>query len=280
MDNTIIISGANGFLGSFLVNYFHEKKHYVIALIHHQVNEKIDGVEYREWEMDSISENIVPANALAFIHAAYIPYSKNNKSEIRNLDASKKLLDVCIKKNVRKFIYLSSFSALPEALSHYGRNKFEIEKIFDENRDLVLRPALVIGDGGLYSNIVSLIKNYKFIPLISGGIQQIQTLKIDNLAEIINAGILKNICGCYNISDSKSFPIKQLYQKIAKEINRKVVFISIPYNLSFLLIKIIEKISRKPKITIENLLGLKQMQVRETSDLKIFEIDFESQKTD
>jgi len=270
MNKIIVITGASGFIGRYLVEYFQNKGYKVLALIHSAYQAALPQVEYRQFDLDSFSGDVIPKEAEAVIHTAYIPYRKGNNSDLRNLKGTERLLKISRKKNVKKFIFLSSFSALDNAISHYGKNKYELEIIFDKKKDLIIRPGLVIGNGGLYRNIKSIINKAALIPLIGGGSQPVQTIKIENLAKIIQGGIENNVSGYYNIADGNAFPIKDLYKSIAKENNKKVRFINVPYRLATILIKTMELFLKKPPLTMENLYGLKQMKAREVKDFKKF----------
>ena len=270
MNKTIVITGANGFIGRFLIEFFNNKGFHVVALIHHAYKIAVPGVDYRQFDLDSFAGDIIPKDTAAIIHAAYIPYKKGNNSDLRNLKGTKRLLDIARRKKVRKFIYLSSFSATEDALSHYGKNKYKIEKLFDENTDLIFRPGLVVGHGGLYKNIKSIISKSSVIPLIGGGKQPVQTIEINTLAQVIHGGIEKDISGFFNIATEEAIYIKDLYKSIAEDQNKKVKFIPLPYFLAGLLIYIMEIIMKQPPITIENLNGLKQMKGRKVTDMRIF----------
>ncbi len=274
MTKTIVITGANGFIGRFLIEFFSKRGYHVISLIHRAYKAALPGVEYRLFDMDSFAGDVIPQNAAAVIHAAYIPYKKGNNSEARNLKATQRLLNIARKKNTGKFVFLSSFSAADDALSHYGKNKYELEQLFDEKRDLVLRPALVTGDGGLYKNLVKIIEGSRIIPLIGGGKQPVQTVKVETLAEVIAAGIEKNISGFYDIAEYKAITMRELYEKIAKRNSKRISFFTIPYFLAAPLVFLLENFSAKPLITKENLDGLRKMKERDCSALKdVFEIN-------
>jgi len=270
MNKTIVITGANGFIGRFLIEHFKNNGYHVVALIHRAYKAALPDVEYRQFDLDSFAGDVIPMQAEALIHAAYIPYKKGNNSDSRNLKGTQRLLEIAHRKKVKKFIYLSSFSAMEDALSHYGQNKFEIEKLFNENIDLVLRPGLVIGNGGLYKNLKSIILKSSIIPLIGGGKQPVQTINILKLAEVIQAGIENSSCGYYNIAEENAFPIRDLYKKIAVENNRKVHFLPLPYPIATFMIKAMEFFFKEPPITLENLNGLKQMKSRDTTENEIF----------
>jgi len=274
MDKTIVVTGANGFIGRYLTEYFSERNYKVIALIHRAYKAALPGVDYRLFELDSFAGDVIPENTIAVIHAAYIPYRKGNNSDERNLRATKRLLEFSRKKNVGKFVFLSSFSAMPDALSHYGQSKYRQEQLFDISKDLILRPALVRGEGGLFRNIEKVIEKSGIIPLPGGGKQPVQLVDIDVLAKVIESSIEKDISGAYNIASGNRLTVKELYLDIAKSLNRKIRFVNIPFALILPAIGLLSLFTENLPVTKENILGLKQMAVRQPAGLKtVFGID-------
>ena len=274
MDKTIVVTGANGFIGRYLTEYFSKRNYKVIALIHRAYKAALPGVDYRLFELDSFAGDVIPENTIAVIHAAYIPYRKGNNSDERNLRATKRLLEFSRKKNVGKFVFLSSFSAMPDALSHYGQSKYRQEQLFDISKDLILRPALVRGEGGLFRNIEKVIEKSGIIPLPGGGKQPVQLVDIDVLAKVIESSIEKDISGAYNIASGNRLTVKELYLDIAKSLNRKIRFVNIPFALILPAIGLLSLFTENLPVTKENILGLKQMAVRQPAGLKtVFGID-------
>ena len=262
----ILITGGNGFIGSYLVQYFSERNYEVIALIHKAYKAALPNVEYRQFDLNSFGSDIIPKDVDAVIHTAYIPHSKGWNSDEINLKSTERLLDIARKKKVSNFIFLSSFSAKTNALSHYGRNKWDIQQLFDLENELVLRPGLVLGNGGLFHNMFQMIKTQKTIPLIAGGKQELQTLFIEDLAKIIEAGILNQTHGLYTVAEELPTNLKTFNKEIATLLNKKTLFISIPYFVADLIFSSLELFKIKTKVGKENYLGLKQMQSETVSD--------------
>ncbi len=270
MNKTIVITGANGFIGRYLSEYFAYNGYQVTALIHSKLKYAIKGVTYRQFDMDSFSTDVIPNDIAAVVHCAYIPYKKSNNSDERNLRATERLLEICRKRKIGKFVFLSSFSAKSIAISHYGRNKYTLEQLFDVEKDLIFRPALVEGNGGLWKKMEDIIKANKVIPLIGGGKQAMQTINIELLAKIIHGGIEKNLSGVYDIAENESLTMKDVYRKMAAGMDKKIHFLPIPYFVASLIVQSLALVMKEPPITVENLNGLKQSAFRRPSDLKIF----------
>jgi len=106
MNKTIVITGANGFIGRYLIEFFNHKGYSVVALIHNAYKIAVPGVDYRQFDLDSFAGDVIPEGTEAIVHAAYIPYKKGNNSDSRNLKGTKRLLDIARrKKSENLFIY-------------------------------------------------------------------------------------------------------------------------------------------------------------------------------
>lgn len=273
----IVITGANGFIGSYLTEYFSSQGHQVYALVHHLYKQAPKNVKYRAFDLKSFASDVIPEGTDVVIHAAYIPYKKGITQENINEISTVRLYNIAKKKNVSKFIFISSLSASEDAISEYGRSKYKINKIIDKSKDLILEPGLVIGKGGLYKKIELLIKNSSIIPLIGGGKQVLQYILISDFAKIIQNSIERNISGKYSIANNKHLTMKDLYIHIAKSNNKKATFIPFPYLLSDLAFSIISILKLDIGVNKENYLGLKRMKLQKTCDsMEIFNVDLES----
>ena len=205
-NKTIIITGASGFIGSNLINHFVEQGYAVYAFARNipaNLSLKAKFVYYN-LEDNSINEEAF-MNSSYIIHCAYLKYSdKHFNSDEINIEGTKRLLELSRKYNLNKFIFLSSFSAHSEAFSHYGNVKLKLEKLFDENSDLILKPGLVLGNGGLFKSISDIILNNKIVPIIGDGKQPVQTIHVKDLANIIQVGIERSISGTYYLAESSA----------------------------------------------------------------------------
>lgn len=266
---TIAISGANGFIGNYLCDYFKDKSYNVIAYIRNEEKSlQKKGIINITFDLKNTDSIKISNNIDYFIHCAYIRKDKNNY----NFNAVKTIKKECAKNNV-KFIFLSSMSAKEDALSNYGLNKFRIERFLNKETDLILRLGLVIGNGGLYKSLSLLFKRNRFIPLIGKGNQQIQTVGIEQLSKITNLLISKNKTGIYTIAEKEAVFMKDFYKELSKSIGSKNIFIPIPYFVSDLAFTIIDFLKINIGVDKENYLGLKTMKKENTNIEEELDID-------
>ncbi|MCX6297321.1 MAG: NAD(P)-dependent oxidoreductase [Bacteroidetes bacterium] len=275
---TIIITGANGFIGEYLVNSFFRKGWKVKALVHSVPKNRLEGVEYIEYDLEK-SPNANDFTSVDYlVHGAYLRFENNKNANEINLRGTKILIGLCRKNNI-KSLFISSFSAHKDAVSHYGKTKMECEKAFDLSKDIVLRPGLVIGNKGLASEIIGRIKRSNLFPLIGGGSQPIQTIYIEDLYLVIESALEKNICGLFHVAETEAITMKMFYQEIASLLNKKIIFIPFPLSFLFFICKISEAIGAKLPVSSESVLGLKHLIKFDTkNDLNKFGITLKNHR--
>ncbi|HWY98195.1 MAG TPA: NAD(P)-dependent oxidoreductase [Bacteroidia bacterium] len=261
---TVIITGANGFLGAYLVKYFNQKEWKVRALVHNEPKEKLQEVEYFNHDLSLSPEQNHFEGADCFIHCAYTKGSVDV-----NIKGTIGLLEMSRKSGVKKNIFISSISSNEHALSIYLKQKWACEKLFNQPNDLILRPGLILGNGGLFGQMRDYLKKKSLIPIISGGQQSMQTIYVEDLAQAIYNCIDKNISGIFTVASPEKLSYKEFYTLLCSSLNAKPTFISIPFGLLYFFLSITETLGFKLAISRENLLGLKQLKyVDTTKDIK------------
>ncbi len=199
----IIITGANGFIGEHLANYFYAKGWRVQALVRKVPLKAVKEVGYIEYDLEKSPDEFIFDSVDYLVHCAYLRFEKNKNADLINIAGTKKLIECCRKRNI-KFLFFSSFSAHNSAESHYGKTKLECEKLIDLSTDVILKPGLVIGKRGLASELIKTIKKSSFFPLIGAGKQPIQTIYINDVCIIVEAVIEKKMSGLFYIAETNT----------------------------------------------------------------------------
>jgi nucleoside-diphosphate-sugar epimerase len=280
-SSTILITGAGGFIGSSLVDYFSNKGWRVYALVHKinvsartplkrrgEVYSSYDtNIHYLKYDLEKgVSDESVYVDVDYIIHCAYVKSESNSNAFEINTKGSKRLLELSRKYDVKRNIFLSSMSADENASSIYGKQKYEIEKLFNAGQDTIVRPGLVIGNGGLLKSMIKFIKNRKLIPLVSGGKQPVQTIYIDDLILALDKIIEKNLQGTFTIASPDVITYKEFYNEVCKAFNLNAKFISIPYRLFYTVIAFAEALKIELAVSKDSLKGLKNLRVHEVED--------------
>jgi hypothetical protein len=122
--------------------------------------------------------------------------------------------------------------------------------------------------------MADVMREMKFIPLIGGGRQPIQTLAMSDLCRIIGQSYIKGITGSYILAERDPVLMKELYDLIAEKLGVDPGYIPIPVWLASMILGTLALVSIEPSFSKENLLGLKQLRTFETdSAARIFGVD-------
>lgn len=260
----ILITGANGFIGKALVRHFQRKNFEVVALVR-TVKTKTasdESVKYVPFDLSADSESYESHfnEADYLVHAAYMKYKSGNNADAINEKGTRNLIHLAQEQNVR-VVYLSTMSAHPEAISHYGKSKRNLEKLFNGPQHLVLKLGLVVGaGGGLIGEIKKVLSKSKFIPLVNGGNQPIHTVHLNDVVEIVDQGLQsEELNGTFLVGEKKSRTLRWVYDLIGTKLGNKPTFVNLPYPLMYLAVKLVSLLPIGPDISTENLLGLKQL---------------------
>ena len=267
MSTSILITGANGFLGNSIFKYLLKKKFNVTGIVRNKqfycknTNIKIikEINNYGNWKNYLKNIDIV-------IHTAGLAGSNNNFSKnwqnlyAINVLSTINLANEAVKSGVKKFIYLSSAQVHGEISdfnkcidvnspynpqSDYALSKVEAEKGLDilrrkSNMDIViLRPPLVYGYGtkSNFSKLIDLIKQEKYLPFKLVKKNKMSFISLENLNDFIYTCINRHeSMNCdFLLRDPTLVSTTFLIEEIAFAFNCKPKLFPVPIKLLRLL---------------------------------------------
>ena len=250
----IIITGANGFIGNYLVNFLRKNGHEVLPFLR---KPDLDKGEFFYEINGVINESIVAASDI-LIHCAFIPKVKNGNAIEQNIVGTQKLIAAC-KKHKVKFIFFSTLSAHAAAESDYGKHKLLLESKLDLEIDAILKPGLVIGNGGLFGRMLAFSKKFRTVPLIDGGKQPLQFIALSDVAQSTQKIIENNLSGSFTLVSDEPMTYRQFYKTIGEAFGIRLLFVWIPVNIILFSLGLFDRMKIKIPVSKENLLGLKNM---------------------
>jgi nucleoside-diphosphate-sugar epimerase len=242
----ILVSGASGFVGNFLLAALRDAGHEVRAASRSRVEQQgIDYVLAPELGPDADwGHALLGVDAVVHLAGrAHVP-SKNADAETEeiyfriNTEGTRALAEQAAAAGVKQFVFLSSCHAVaaesevqitektqPNPVTAYGRSKLEAERAIREAllntacAWTILRPPLVYGKGnkanfGLLLKLVS-----SGIPLPLGSVRNRRSfIYVENLVDVIVAclGNSKAFGKTYLPSDGEDVSTPELIRKIAK----------------------------------------------------------------
>lgn len=262
----ILITGASGFIGQALCKSLIESGFTPIALVRDPIKfTKKTGIQAYTCNLPhELDPSILSLEYSVIIHAAYdMRFQNEQKSLEINVNGTCKLLETLKKPNT-KMVFISSMSAHQNALSTYGKTKFNLESLFNFHTDLIIRPGLVIGNGGLFERMIQSIKKLRLIPIFLKGNQPLHIIHINDLCKAITLSIQNQITGELNLGTIEPITLTEFYKMICSQLKIKAIFLPVPFNITLFILKLFEKWNVFLPISSENLLGLKTLKKFDT----------------
>lgn len=259
----ILILGVNGAISGCLAKFLKENNFEVYGTS----SKSIKNVYCLKTYMLSLGENL-PKFEYSFDFVIHSTYNKDASVE-ENISSTilwaKQLKNIGVKNQ----LFISSISAISSNNSPYAIIKKETEKYFLENNMFIIRPGLVIGKGnGLFSSMVKKVKQSPIIPLVNNGSQKIKYIGLDDLIqEIFNILVGRQKNRVLNLFYKNELTLKFLLLQISKSINKRVLFINIPYSFIFYTVRFFEIIHVNIGINCSNIKGLVENQIDLKSDI-------------
>jgi len=251
----ILITGADGMLGSNLVRLLLKKEHEVSVLLHPASNSKtLDGLTIRRYSGDILTPEtlIAPfAENEAVIHAAASTSIWPSRSEtVRriNIDGTRNMIEAALNHNIQRMIYIGSGSSVnakgaPSDKYAFPAAKFGLDYIDSkfEALNLVLDavktkglPALAILPTFMIGPYDSLPGSGKMILAMAQGKLKFYTtggrnfIHVGDVAEAIVNSLEMGRIGQYYIAGNENLTYQEFFGKVAKIVSKPEPRIGIP----------------------------------------------------
>jgi nucleoside-diphosphate-sugar epimerase len=262
MQQTILLTGASGFVGGAILNRLnHEKTRKVVAAVRSELSlgrqsvQKVivpsfDGLT--RWEEHLVGKDIV-------IHSAARVHVMNDVdadplAAFRkvNVDATLNLARQAAAVGVRRFVFISSIKVngegtaqdraytaddVPAPMDPYGISKMEAEQGLRElaaetgMEVVIIRPVLVYGPG-VKANFLNMMRwLYKGVPLPFGAIRNSRSLvALDNLVDLVVTCMdhPRAANETFLVSDGEDLSTTALLTKMAKALEKPARLIPVP----------------------------------------------------
>jgi NADH dehydrogenase len=251
----IFIAGIGGFLGSRLAAHCRSDGHAVSGSSHRSL-EPMPGICVSQLSL----AGGIPLEALAnhdlVIHCTYV--RKATVSE--NVESAKRLHQAAGDAGVPWQIFLSSYSARPNATTDYGRIKYELECFFLDRGDTIIRPGLVVGEGGLFAHYVRQMRRFPVVPLLDGGESRLPVIAINDFLCAMGLAIDDRIKGAVNLFDPELMTMRRLAELIAHASRRRFIPVNIPDAWAEWMLVACRRLGLSLPVDLDNIRALKQNQ--------------------
>lgn len=272
------MTGATGFIGSNLVRKLRTHEDYQILALARGLRDTSD-IEGRNVKImkcdildrDRLSEATKGADIVIHLAALKAHYESRDSIIATNVQGTRNLLECS--RDVKQFIFASSTLA-SNPLDAYSESKKECEQVMRESETnftiLRIGPVFGAGDTTNLTKLIELVQNGKTIPIPGDGKQVIQPTHVDDVVEAIEHTIMNSeLFNKTRVIAGKPVTLALFIDLACRVLKKKSKSIHIPVGILKPMVKVYQKMSDSPKITVEQLNNLGK---GTTND--IFESDF------
>jgi nucleoside-diphosphate-sugar epimerase len=197
--STILVTGANGFVGSHIIPALLEAGHRVVALVRDddsgaQVMRRLPAAQRETVELrhgDVTKADTLPAALAgtdAVVHLAAIPRDWDGGETLRlvNTEGTRNVVAAMRAAGVERLVHLGALGVADEPDLHYGSSKAKAMAIVRDSglRWTILAPSLLFGPrDGFFNLLAGLVRmSPGIVPITGSGQARFQPLAIDDLA--------------------------------------------------------------------------------------------------
>lgn len=261
---TVLVTGATGFVGTNLVHHLAEKGYKIRGVSRKEMSPFPEISNYEHAKIEDVYSEKAWRPLLAGVDIVVHLIAKTHSSDSGdlkalpdyrhiNVDITKALLDASSAAGVKRFIYLSSIKAVGEEtpidkpfteespcnpVDSYGISKREAEELILKHEGkidtVIFRPPMIYGPG-VKGNFLRLLKAVKKrLPLPFGSIQNARSiLFVGNLISAIEKVIENRPTGTriYHIADDKALSTPSLLELMASAMETQLRVFSFPPSL-------------------------------------------------
>lgn len=267
----VFITGINGFIGSALAKSLLRRGHQVVGSV--SAEEKLASVAEHSTKsyVLRLNEEFDPEIFRGVETLVHCAYDLRKDKSATNVDGTKKLARVTMDQGVKWQIFIGSYSAHEKATSEYGQTKLELEKFFLSLGQIVVKPGLVVGDGGIFLKMSSFVRKYPLVPLIDGGRGKLTIVSISDLTTSLVQLIENPRRGCFRLYNDEQVTFRELMVHVKRTGGFKTVLLPVPGQIVYLGLWMAGKLKLPIQVDTGNLKGFQANQsVQEPSNLREF----------
>jgi len=267
----VFITGINGFICSALAEALCRRGHQVTGSVRNREKRLSAPQCAAQPFVIRLNEEVgqqIFRGVDVLIHGAY-DFRKGKANT--NLAGTERLAQAALEAGVKEQIFIGSYSAHEAAISEYGQTKWKLEKFFTARKQMVVKPGLVVGRGGLFFKTCSIFQRYPVVPLIDGGKGKLPVISIRDLTGAMIQLVENPKAGSYRLYNAEQVSLKELFVEIKRAGKFKTLLVPVPFQPLYLSLRTLEAVVPNFPVNTENLKGFQANQaVYEPTDLYRF----------
>lgn len=267
----VFITGIHGFVGTQLARRLAHEGHEVAGSARDPERRAMPEARVVAWRLG----DEMPPGALAGVDAVvHTAYSKRPRDHDLNVSGTLAMARAAADAGVTRQLLLSSFSAVPDATSAYGRMKYELERRFDVPGAVIVRPGLIVGPGGLFAQMAHNVRRLPVLPLPDGGLRPVPILGHEDLLTCLLALLAAPTpAAAGNLCYAERPALRDLLRAIARAFKKRRLMPTLPIALLLPPAQLLHRLGLRFGVTPESLKAYRtNTEGQHESDLATFDL--------
>jgi NADH dehydrogenase len=248
--STILVTGANGFVGSHLVPALVDDGHHVLALVRDDDGGKDllgrltaaqrPAVEIRRGDVtEPATLPAALAGADAVLHLAALPRDRDGGASLRlvNTEGTRNVLGAAKEAGVRRFVHLGGLGLVDDPDLHFGSSKAKAMALVRESGLdwTILKPSLLFGPrDGFFNLLAGLVRmSPGIVPITGRGDARFQPLAIGDLARatVQVFSDAETIGHEYELGGPRVWTYREIVEEVLRGMGRRRLLVPMPVPL-------------------------------------------------
>jgi NADH dehydrogenase len=259
--STVLVTGANGFIGKVIVSHLLERGWRVKAMMR---SSRACLAEVSIADMrNEASLRIALKDVAVVVHLAAAKSDEPDSEDI-NVEGARRLVAACRAAGCRRVINISTQSAKIQRKGIYGRTKSGADEVLhgSELDVTTLMPSIVYGEekSGVFGTMLSCIRRLPVIPVLGDGRWVSAPIYVGDVAQAIIACIEHDntIGKRYDLGGPEHIRFDELVDKLAALLSLKRPKFHIPFRIGLFGVRVVSLLLPKTPVTVSNVLGSNQ----------------------
>lgn len=277
----IVLIGASGFFGGFLLRALTTDHHQCVVLTRSTDRRNcvklLPGVQLVQadvYDSDELAQQFAGADAVVSM-AGILNGSREDFQKV-HVELVEGIVSACRTAGVKRLLHLSALNA-GEGSSHYLKSKGEAEAFLKSVEDLnttIFQPSVIFGRGdNFFNQFAGMLKLMPVLPLACPGArlqpvyaEDVATVMLDSLEDPMTWG------KSYELTGPQSFTLKELVEWTAKTGGQRRLVIGLPGPLSAMMAMVMNLVPGAP-FSWDNYQSLQTDNTSDKNDFAYFHLD-------
>lgn len=245
--STILVTGANGFVGSHVVPALADAGHHVLALVRDddgaaQVTRRLapgqrSAVEIRRGDITRPETlPVALGGADAVVHLAALPRDWDGGASLRlvNTEGTRNVLKAATDAGVRRFVHLGAMGVVDDPTLHYASSKVKAMALVRESGLdwTILKPSLLFGPrDGFFNILAGLVRmSPGIVPITGSGGARFQPLAIGDLARVVVVALGDDgtVGREYDLGGPRIWTYREIVEEVLRGMGKRRLLVPMP----------------------------------------------------